>query len=64
MGSVSALIGRQTRARDDNGGGRMSLIVSTAAEEIEVALPGKYPCTPQVRAALRAIPGVIEVQEL
>lgn len=64
VGSISDLIKRQARARNGRGGGRMSLIVSTSTEEIELALPDKYHCTPRVRDELRAIPGVMEVQEL
>ncbi len=60
VGSLAELIRRQSR----NGRGNVSLVVSTPEEEIELALPGHYPCTPQVRAAIKAIPGVIEVQEL
>jgi DNA polymerase-3 subunit alpha len=30
--------------------------------EVEVKLPGRYPASPQVAGALRAVPGVIEVQ--
>lgn len=64
VGSISDLMKRQAWAGNGGGGGRMSLIVSTSTEEIEFALPNRYPCTPRVRDELRAIPGVKEVQEL
>jgi DNA polymerase-3 subunit alpha len=32
--------------------------------EIDVALPHPLPVTPQIRGALRAVPGVVLVEEL
>jgi DNA polymerase-3 subunit alpha len=44
--------------------GEVSLILmlDDGAREVEVKLPGRYPASPQVAGALRAVPGVIEVQ--
>ena len=46
--------------------GRIHLIVSQPEleQEIEIALAGAYRCTPRLRAAIRAIPGIVEVQEV
>ena len=44
--------------------GRIQLVVAQAAQEIEIGLAGAYRCTPQLRAAIRAVPGVIEVREV
>lgn len=46
------------------GEGEVSLILllDDGAREVEVKLPGRYPASPQVAGALRAVPGVIEVQ--
>jgi DNA polymerase-3 subunit alpha len=38
------------------------LILDEGAREVEVKLPGRYPATPQIAGALRAVPGVVEVQ--
>lgn len=38
------------------------LILDEGAREVEVKLPGRYPASPQLAGALRAVPGVIEVQ--
>jgi len=38
------------------------LILDDGDREVEVKLPGKYMASPQVAGALRAVPGVVEVQ--
>jgi len=38
------------------------LILDEGAQEVEVKLPGKYLATPQIAGALRAVPGVVEVE--
>ena len=38
------------------------LILDEGDREVEVRLPGKYMATPQIAGALRAVPGVVEVQ--
>ena len=46
------------------GEGEVSLILvlDEGAREVEVKLPGRYPASPQIAGALRAVPGVLEVQ--
>ncbi len=44
--------------------GRVSLIIDAADREVEVALDGGYRCTPQIRAAIKSIPGIMEVEEV
>ena len=62
--SLKSLIDGQAGGSDGNGGrGQISLMIPTASQEVEVRLDGAYMCTPKVRAAIRAIPGVIEVKE-
>ncbi len=48
------------------GDGEVSILLKRGAgpEEIEIRLPGTYPVTPDVAGALRAIPGVLEVEYL
>jgi DNA polymerase-3 subunit alpha len=52
------------RQLDSHGDGDVSLIVlgDGSRGEVEVKLPGRYRVSPQVAGALRAVPGVIEVQ--
>ncbi len=38
------------------------LILDNGDREVEVKLPGRYQASPQIAGALRAVPGVIEVQ--
>ncbi|MCZ6591744.1 MAG: DNA polymerase III subunit alpha [Alphaproteobacteria bacterium] len=64
--SLKSIIDREASGENGNGGrgrGRISLMIPSANREVEVRLDGAYMCTPQVRAAIRAIPGVLEVQE-
>jgi DNA polymerase-3 subunit alpha len=44
--------------------GRVSLVVDIDDREVEIALPGQFPVSPQIKARAKAIPGVIDVQEL
>ncbi|MFQ5971127.1 MAG: DNA polymerase III subunit alpha [Alphaproteobacteria bacterium] len=44
--------------------GRITLILTADDNEVEIALQGSFSCTPQLRAAVRAIPGVVEVREI
>jgi DNA polymerase-3 subunit alpha len=57
--SLKALIGREARGK-----GRIWLIARAADREIEIALPGQYGCSPQLRQAIKAIPGIVDVQEI
>ena len=47
-----------------NGQGEVSLILilDEGAREVEVKLPGRYPASTQIAGALRAVPGVVDVQ--
>ncbi|WP_375461830.1 DNA polymerase III subunit alpha [uncultured Enterovirga sp.] len=46
------------------GEGEVSLVLllDDGAREVEVKLPGRYPASAQIAGALRAVPGVIDVQ--
>ncbi|QRG05340.1 DNA polymerase III subunit alpha [Xanthobacter dioxanivorans] len=46
------------------GSGDVSLILlmEDAKAEVEVSLPGKYPVSPQIAGAIKAIPGVVAVE--
>ncbi|MBV1887029.1 MAG: DNA polymerase III subunit alpha, partial [Parvibaculaceae bacterium] len=49
---------------EKKGRGMVSLIVLSNGKEVEMSLPGGYQITPQIRSALKSVPGVVEVQEL
>jgi DNA polymerase-3 subunit alpha len=48
----------------DAGSGAVSLVllVDDAKAEVEVNLPGRYPISPQIAGAIKAIPGVVAVE--
>jgi DNA polymerase-3 subunit alpha len=54
------------RAAQDKGDAEISmiLILEGGASEVEVKLPGRYKVSPQIAGAIKAVPGVIEVQAL
>jgi DNA polymerase III subunit alpha len=46
-------------------GGEVNVVVMLGnGAEVEVKLPGRYKVTPQIAGAIKAVPGVIEVQAL
>ena len=53
-------------ARADKGDAEVSmiLILDGGASEVEVKLPGRYKVSPQIAGAIKAVPGVIEVQAM
>lgn len=65
VGDEGPLDGIKTRLAG-RGDGEVSILLKRDAgrEEIEIRLPGSYPVTPEVAGALRAIPGVLEVEYL
>jgi DNA polymerase-3 subunit alpha len=65
LASLRALIERHARgAGAARARGQISLVIPADDSEVEIALDGGYICTPQVRAAIRAVPGVVEVREV
>jgi DNA polymerase-3 subunit alpha len=45
------------------GEGEVNLVVLLGAgAEVEVKLPGRYKVSPQIAGAIKAVPGVVEVQ--
>ncbi|MFZ0730131.1 MAG: DNA polymerase III subunit alpha, partial [Methylovirgula sp.] len=54
-------IARRLSARGED---EIFLVLSTGAGEVELKLPGKYQASPQVAAALKAIPGIVNVEHV
>ena len=54
----------QQRLQRVRGEGEVSLILilDEGEREVEVKLPGRYPASPQIAGALRAVPGVVQVE--
>jgi DNA polymerase-3 subunit alpha len=49
--------------RDAKGRGTISLLLELPDREVEMKLAGGFAITPQVRAALKALPGIVDVRE-
>jgi DNA polymerase-3 subunit alpha len=51
------------RAGQPNGDGEVSIVALLGAgAEVEMKLPGRYKVSPQIAGAIKAVPGVVEVQ--
>jgi DNA polymerase-3 subunit alpha len=54
-----------TASSPQNGDGEVSMVLLLGeGEEVEIRLPGRFKVSPQVAGAIKAIPGVVEVQTL
>jgi len=45
-------------------GGEVSLILMSPEREVELRLPNKYAINPRVTGAIKAVPGVLHVEEV
>jgi DNA polymerase-3 subunit alpha len=55
-----------TRRLEPKGDGEISviLIIEDGATEVEVRLPGRFKVSPQIAGAIKAVPGVVDVQAM
>jgi DNA polymerase-3 subunit alpha len=50
---------------EPKGEGEISVVLMlSAGAEVEIKLPGRFKVSPQIAGAIKAVPGVIEVQTL
>ncbi|MDU8943313.1 DNA polymerase III subunit alpha [Ovoidimarina sediminis] len=66
VGAVAALLERVQSELSSRGRGPVELCL-TAPDlpgEVEMALPGTWPVTPQIKSALKSLPGVVTVEEV
>ncbi len=49
-------------SRLDAGEGTVSVVLMLKEREVEMRLPGQYRVTPQVAGAIKAVPGIVDVQ--
>ena len=55
----------QQRSGADKADGEVSMVLILGeGTEVEVKLPGRFKVSPQIAGAIKAIPGVVEVQAL
>ncbi|MEL0151500.1 MAG: hypothetical protein VW950_07675, partial [Rhodobiaceae bacterium] len=45
-------------------GGEVSVIIMGSTREVELRLPDKYGVNPRIAGAIKAVPGVVHVEEL
>ena len=65
IGSLKTLIDREARPGEGkHGNGRIRLVIPDGEQDVIVRLDGGYLCTPELNRAMRAIPGVVDVQEI
>jgi DNA polymerase-3 subunit alpha len=51
--------------RTGNGDGEVSMVlILKAGTEVEVKLPGRFKVSPQIAGAIKAVPGVVQVEAL
>ena len=59
LANLSSVIARQPKGR-----GRVSLIIDTDDREIEVALRDRFVISPEIRGAIKSIPGIVDVRDV
>jgi DNA polymerase-3 subunit alpha len=59
LAHLKNLFGRQTGGR-----GRVSVVLDLEDSEVEIAIPGGFRVDPKMRAAVRSLPGVIDVHDI
>ena len=65
VGPARSAQGNTSRAAQSNGDGEVSLVLLLdRATEVEVKLPGRFKVSPQIAGALKAVPGVVQVEAL
>jgi DNA polymerase-3 subunit alpha len=53
------------RPKAEKAEGEVSMVLMLGAgTEVEVKLPGRYPVSPQIAGALKAVPGVVAVETI
>lgn len=51
-------------AREAGGRGRVSVVLDLPGSEVEVALPGGFRVDPRIRAAVKSLPGIVDVHDI
>ena len=53
------LLGREMVGR-----GRVTLVLDLPGSEVEIALPGGFRVDPRIRAAVKSLPGIVDVHDI
>ena len=51
-------------AREAGGRGRVTVVLDLPAREVEIAIPGGFKVDPATRAAVKSLPGIIDVHDI
>ncbi|MEH6776548.1 MAG: DNA polymerase III subunit alpha, partial [Cereibacter changlensis] len=62
--SVAALFARVTEAGRARGQITICVADPASGQEIDIALPKDYPVTPQIKGAIKAMQGVVMIEEI
>ena len=65
LGEARALIHlKNLFGRETGGRGRVSVVVDLDDSEVEIAIPGGFRVDPRMRAAVKSLPGVVDVHDI
>ncbi len=51
-------------ARESSGRGRITVVLDLPDREVEIAIPGGYKVDPRFRAAVKSLPGIVDVHDI
>jgi DNA polymerase III subunit alpha len=60
LATLKSLMGREARG----GRGRVSVVLDLAEREVEIAIPGGFRVDPKIRAAVKSLPGIVDVHDI
>jgi DNA polymerase III subunit alpha len=65
LGEVRALDSlKSVIARETGGRGRVTVVLDLPSREVEIAIPGGFKVDPRTRAAVKSLPGILDVHEI
>ena len=50
--------------REVGGRGRVTVVLDLPGREVEMAMPGGFRVDPRIRAAVKSLPGIIDVHDI
>jgi DNA polymerase III subunit alpha len=60
LATLKSLMGREA----GGGRGRVSVVLDLAEREVEIAIPGGFRVNPKIRAAVKSLPGIVDVHDI
>jgi DNA polymerase-3 subunit alpha len=65
LGEARALSGlKSVITREAGGRGRVTVVLDLPSREVEIAIPGGFNVDPRTRAAVRSLPGIVDVHDI